>query len=80
MAMEEEIKQVFSDVLRVESQSVHAALTPAELERWDSLQHLNLLLALEDTFAVRFSVDEMKQMFSSFGAILKVVARKLQEA
>lgn len=78
--MEEQVKQVFTNILRVEPQRVHDALTPRDLERWDSLQHLNLMVTLEETFGVRFSVAEMTQMFSSFGTILNVVTRKVQEA
>ncbi len=31
---------------------------------WDSINHLNLIVELEDFYHVNFSMDEIKEMFS----------------
>ena len=45
------------------------------IEGWDSLAHVQLMLAVEDEFGVTLTTDEMAKM-TSVPAILEVVARK----
>ena len=42
---------------------------PADIDDWDSVGHLNLMLALEDTFDIRLDVDDIAQL-DSVAAIL----------
>ena len=39
-------------------------LEVGEVEFWDSLSHLNFMLAVEEKFKVRFSIDEMTNIKS----------------
>ncbi|MBV8159835.1 MAG: acyl carrier protein [Acidimicrobiia bacterium] len=54
------------------------AITPStgqeDLEGWDSLGHLNLMLALQDTFGVTLDVDDMLEL-TSVPAILEFLDR-----
>jgi acyl carrier protein len=45
------------------------------VESWDSVQHLNLVLALEEQFGIQFEPEEMDAM-KNIGAIAGLVARK----
>jgi acyl carrier protein len=45
----------------------------------DSIQHLNLVLALEQKFAVQLSPEEIDKM-KSIGAIVTVIEGKLRAA
>ncbi len=38
--------------------------SPDTVEKWDSLKHMNLILALEEEFDVQFSDDEVVEMLS----------------
>lgn len=42
------------------------------LKAWDSLQHLNLVLAMEEALDVRFTSEEVTKM-TSFGEIIAVL-------
>jgi acyl carrier protein len=44
-------------------------------ERWDSLKHMELVFALEETFCVRFDETEMVALDSS-SAIVDAVTRR----
>jgi acyl carrier protein len=72
----ERIQQVAADVLRVPAAEITAESSPASLPGWDSLQQLNLVLALEQEFAVSFEPEEIEQM-TSIGQIAVVVSRRL---
>jgi acyl carrier protein len=50
------IRQIASDVL---SADVTADSSPETVESWDSVQHLNLILAIEEEYGFQFSPEEM---------------------
>ena len=45
-------------------------------KNWDSLKHMNLILALEDEFNLKFKNSEITQM-NNFVSILKILSDKL---
>lgn len=52
---------VIAEVLKVAESSITDDASPETLRRWDSLSHLDLMTAVEDTFRVRFTTGEMMQ-------------------
>ena len=52
------LKQVLANVFDEESGSINDESSMDTIENWDSLKHLNLILALEEEFAVSFDEDE----------------------
>jgi acyl carrier protein len=71
----ERVRGIASDVLQVAPGSLSAESSPQTVENWDSVQHLNLVLALEEQFGVQFEPDEMDGM-KSIGAIAGILAQK----
>jgi acyl carrier protein len=49
------------------------------IEAWDSTQHLNFVLALEEKFGLQLSPEEMEQM-RNVGEAARLVETKLQKA
>ena len=52
------LKQVLANVFGEESESINDESSMDTIENWDSLKHLNLILALEEEFAVSLDEDE----------------------
>lgn len=73
--MTEAIKRVMSQVLGVEADNIVADSSPATIERWDSLKHMQLIMALEDELGIQFP-DELIPELLSFEAI-ETTARNL---
>jgi len=71
----ERVRGIASDVLQVAPGSLSAESSPLTVESWDSVQHLNLVLALEEQFGVQFEPDEMDAM-KSIGAIAGLLTKK----
>jgi acyl carrier protein len=46
-----------------------------DIPDWDSINHLNLIIELEDAFNITFSVDEIQDM-NSFEKILQLINQK----
>ena len=51
------VQQIASDVLLSD---VTADSSPETVESWDSVQHLNLILAIEEEYGFQFSPEEME--------------------
>ena len=68
-----------SDLFGVPVDKVSAASSPQTIENWDSIQHLNLVLAVEENFDIQLSPEEIEQM-KTVGETAKLVESKLQAA
>ena len=53
--MEEKLKNVLADVFKIDALSIDENTSVDNVEKWESLTHLNLVLALEDAFNITFS-------------------------
>lgn len=53
------IKQVMSVVFEVPLQEINEEVSTDNLDNWDSLRHLNLILALEEEFGVSIPDEEV---------------------
>lgn len=60
--MSERIRTTVAAVLAVPPETLSDVSSPATVKSWDSLNHLNLMLALESEFDVTFSLEDMVQM------------------
>ena len=68
------IKKVMASVFGISESDIDENASPATIEQWDSLRHMNLVLALEDEFGVSFSDEDIVQMMN-----LKLLAITIKE-
>ena len=73
--MEDRIFRVVSDVLGVPIEKVNDESSPDTIQAWDSLSHINLILALEAEFAISLSPEDVLEMLS-VGLIRTIIAEK----
>jgi acyl carrier protein len=73
----DQIRTMASDVFGVPKEQIDPASSPQTIETWDSMQHLNLVLALEERFGLQLSPEEIEQM-RSIGETAKMIESKLQ--
>lgn len=64
MGIVERIKKVMAAIFGVDILLIDNDITQGSLEQWDSLRHMNLILALEEEFNVRFRDNQMDQLIS----------------
>jgi acyl carrier protein len=58
------VQRIVSDVLQIPLEKVTPETSPDNVETWDSIQHLNLVLSLEQEFGIQFSPEEIEQLLS----------------
>jgi len=70
------LTDIFRDVLDHASLVLTRETTAADVEDWDSLAQISLLVAIEKEFGVHFTLAETKQL-ANVGDMLDLVANKL---
>jgi len=53
-----QIKEVFARVLETDPAQIEASTSPDSLDAWDSIAHVQLILALEKSFSIKIAPDE----------------------
>ncbi len=74
--MEEKINQILADTLKVPIEKTSEDLTMDDVANWDSLTHMNLIVAIEGGLGIELSGDDIAEMIS-FNAIRSTVAKYL---
>lgn len=78
-ALLDEITAAIRDVFGDPSLTLSETSTAADVEGWDSLMHLNVVIELERRFRVRFSTAEisnLKEEGQNIGALARLIASK----
>ncbi len=58
----EKLNEVFQDVFDDDSITVTDATTADDIEEWDSLEHINLIAAVEQEFGIKFNMGQVVSM------------------
>jgi len=62
--MLERVRRLVADVFQLPVDEIRADSSPDSIEAWDSLHHLDLVLALEQEFGIQFTPEEIEQLLS----------------
>jgi acyl carrier protein len=74
--VEQTIKELMSIILNIDAARIDDDTSMDNTPGWDSANHINLVLALEEEFSISFEVSEFELM-TSFFDVVQVVAAKL---
>lgn len=78
MTTAERINTILRDVFDDESIEITRETTADDVDGWDSLSHVNVILAVETTFNIRFGPKEVLT-FRNVGDMIDCIERKLAE-
>ena len=73
--LQQRIRGVMGAVFEVDPAGIADDAGPGVIEKWDSLRHMSLVLALEEEFGVRFPDDAIEQLIS-----FKLIELNLRES
>lgn len=71
---EQKLKEVLSRIFNVSLDTITEDASPDTIENWDSLRHMNLVLALEEEFGVEFTDDQVVEILSY--KLIKIVLKE----
>ncbi|MCE7995958.1 MAG: acyl carrier protein [Roseivirga sp.] len=72
-----QFNEIFIDVLEDDDIVLSRETTAADVEEWDSLNHIQLVVEIERHFKVKFTSMEI-QSFKNVGEMCDAVVTKLQ--
>ncbi len=69
------INEVFQDTFDDDTIVVTAGTTADDIEDWDSLEHINLIVAIEEKFAIKFKMAEVTGM-KNVGEMVEIIEER----
>jgi acyl carrier protein len=64
MSNNDKLTGIAGAILGVPAETIRDELTSTDVDTWDSLNHINLINAIEEEFGVSFKTDAMEQLKS----------------
>ena len=71
------LNEVFRDVFDDASIEVEDSTTSEDIEDWDSLEHINLIAAVEQEFGMKFSMGQVVTM-KNVGEMADIILSQIQ--
>ena len=66
---------IFRDVFNDDALVVSEGMTAADVPTWDSLSNINMIIAVERAFGVKFSIKDVRAL-KNVGELLALIKRK----
>ncbi len=71
----EALNEVFQEVFDDDSITVNPETTADDIEDWDSLEHINLVVAIENRFGIKFNMNEVTSM-KNVGEMVDIIIER----
>ncbi len=65
----EKVENIFREVFDDPDLAIFPEMTAKDVRDWDSFNHINLIVALEDAFNISFTTDDIAGMVNVGGLI-----------
>jgi acyl carrier protein len=78
-ALRDELQELFRDVFGDDELVLRDEMTAADVDGWDSMMHINLVIAIEKRFGVKFAnaeIASVKGDGQNIGTLLALIGRK----
>ena len=72
----EKLNEIFQEIFDDENITVEEDTTSADIEDWDSLEHINLVVAIEKAFKIKFTINEVSTM-KNVGTMVDVILERV---
>jgi acyl carrier protein len=69
------LEAVFRDIFEDPTLVIHESTTAHDIEAWDSLTHIDLIVEVERTFAIKLSTGEVRGL-KNVGDFIALIVRK----
>ena len=76
MTIDEQLTTVFSNVFR--TKIVDTEFEVADIQQWDSLTHIKLIIELESAFSISIGPGDIKPLYSDYQTVKNYIRSKLE--
>jgi acyl carrier protein len=75
--VQSQVRDILADVLDLPDLTVTEQTTAEDVEGWDSFNHINIVVALESRFGIKFHTAEVEEL-RNVGDLMELVEKKLK--
>jgi acyl carrier protein len=72
----EKLSRILSDIFKMSVEETTTNYGMKDINNWDSLSHMNLIVAIEDEFKIQLTGDEIAEM-TTFDKIREIVQKHI---
>ena len=58
----EKVIEIFKDILDIKLDNLDLATTPEQLTEWDSMATVNIIIAIEEEFDLKFKLEDIQSL------------------
>jgi len=69
------VQNIFRDIFDDDDLNIENRTNAEDIEDWDSLNHINLVSAIEKEFGIRFALGELESL-KDVGAMINLMVKK----
>ena len=77
-AIYDTLNEIFQDVFDDETITVNETTTADDIEDWDSLEHINLVAAVEQAFGFKFTMGQVVTM-KNVGEMVDIIIEQIKD-
>ena len=78
MNQKERLQEIFRDIFDDEELIIREDMSANDIEDWDSLAQINLLVAIKKEFKINFDLEEVSK-YKNVGDMVNAIEKKLGE-
>ena len=78
MSVFEKVEKIFHEVFDDENLKIKREFSSKDIEDWDSLAQINLIVAMEKEFNLKFNIAEISSL-ENIGDMIDLIERKISE-
>lgn len=73
----EQLTRVFRDVFDNEDITINDNTTADDIDEWDSMEYINLIMAVEEEFSIKFTMEQVNGM-KNVGEMVGLIIEKVK--
>lgn len=78
MNIEKRLEAIFRDVFEDDELQIYAEMSAKDIDDWDSLTHIQLILEIEKAFSVKFTIEEITKT-RNVGEFIELLTSKINK-
>ena len=72
----EKVQRIFREVFDDDTRVIEDSTNSSDIEDWDSLEHITLVVSMEKEFGLKFDLKEVNEL-ANVGEMVDLIASKL---
>jgi len=76
MSIKKRLEEIFRDVFEDDELEIYDEMSAKDIDDWDSLTHIQLILEIEKAFSVKFTIEEITKT-RNVGEFIELLTSKI---